>query len=94
MTDNPVTNSNAQQFGIPALVAVIVGVLLAIVKALVWARGKFDGQVMGYALAGALVPGAIAYAIGGRRRTGSPNKFAFWFLLLSIFFLLLELHQH
>jgi dipeptide/tripeptide permease len=47
--------------------------------------------VFGYALAAAVIPGAIAYAIAGRKKVRNPNKFALSFLLLSIFFLLLEL---
>lgn len=93
MADKTIIDSKAQTFGPAAIIAIIVGVIVTIVKAFIWSKGNFNAQVVGYALAGALIPGAIAYAIGGRQKTGSPNKFALWFLLLSILFLLLETRQ-
>jgi hypothetical protein len=51
----------------PAYVGIMVGVLLAIVKALIWSKGAFTSEVFGYALAGAVIPGAIAYAIAGTK---------------------------
>ena len=79
-----------QGFSVLAYVGIIVGVILAIAKALVWSKGLFTSEVFGYALAGAMIPGAIAYAIAGRKKVRNPNRFALWFLLLCIFFLVLE----
>ena len=84
-------NVHAQGFSVLASVGIIVGVLLAVVKALVWSKGAFTSEVFGYALAGAVIPGAIAYAIAGRKKARNPNRFALLFLLLCILFLLLEL---
>jgi uncharacterized membrane protein len=94
MENRPNTDGQAQGFSALAYCGIIVGICLAIVKALVWSRGAFTSEVFGYALAGAVIPGAIAYAIAGRKRVRNPNRFALWFLLLSIFFLLLELAHH
>jgi ABC-type Fe3+-siderophore transport system permease subunit len=73
------------------VVAIITGIALAILKAFVWSKGVFTSDVFGYAFAGALIPGAIAYAIARRKKERNPNRFALSFLLLCIFFLLLEL---
>jgi len=91
MSKEPAADPEAQGFSVPASIAVIVGILLAILKAFVWSKGVFTAEVFGYALAGALIPGAIAYAIAGRKKVRNPNRFALSFLLLCIFFLLLEL---
>lgn len=92
-SDNrPSTDGQAQQgFSVLAYVGIVVGICLAIVKALVWSKGVFTSEVFGYALAGALIPGAIAYAIAGRKKVRNPNRFALWFVSLCIFFLLFEL---
>jgi len=84
-------DAKTQGFGVLASIGVIVGIFLAIVKAFVWSKGAFTSEVFGYALAGALVPGAIAYVIAGRKKVRNPNRFALSFLLLCLFFLLLEL---
>jgi hypothetical protein len=84
-------DSAAQGFGTLAYVGVVVGILLAVVKAFVWSKGVFTSEVFGYALAGSLIPGAIAYAIAGRKKVRNPNRFAIVFVLLCLFFLLLEL---
>jgi ABC-type Fe3+-siderophore transport system permease subunit len=88
---NRFLDTKAQGFGPIAYLAIIVGIALAILKVIVWSKGRFTSEVFGYALAGALIPGAIAYAIAGRKKARNPNRFALSFLLLSIFFLLLEL---
>ncbi len=87
-------NGQAQGFSVLASAGIVVGVLLAVVKALVWSKGAFTSEVFGYALAAAVIPGAIAYAIAGRKKVRNPNRFALSFLLLCIFFLLLELAHH
>ena len=94
MPSPPPVGSQSWQFSPLAYVAIIIGILLAIVKAFVWSGGIFTGEVFGYALAGAMIPGAIAYAIAGRRKVRNPNRFALAFLLLCIVFLLLELNSH
>jgi ABC-type Fe3+-siderophore transport system permease subunit len=83
-------NGPPKGFSALAYVGIIVGVFLAIVKALVWSKGAFTSEVFGYAVAGALLPGAIAYAIAGRKKVRNPNKFALCFVALCVFFLLLE----
>ena len=47
-----------QGFSVLAYVGIIVGVILAIAKALVWSKGLFTSEVFGYALAGAMKEGA------------------------------------
>jgi hypothetical protein len=84
-------DEQAPSFGVMAYVGIIVGICLAIVKTFVWSKGVYTSEVFGYALAGALIPGAIAYAIAGRKKVRNPNRFAIWFVSLCIFFLLLEL---
>ena len=69
---------------------IITGAFLAVVKALVWSKGMVDGEVEGYAAAGILVPLLIAYAIAGRRAKRDWDKLSFWFVGLTLFFLLLE----
>jgi hypothetical protein len=91
MSNEPIPDAKAQGFGAMAYVAIVVGIALAILKAFVWSKCAFTSEVFGYALAGALIPGAIAYAIAGRKKARNPNRFALWFLSLCIFFLLLEL---
>jgi len=93
MPDQTISDPKTQPFGVLALLGVVVGILLAIAKALVWSRGAFSAEVVGYAFAGAVIPGGIAYAIAGRKKVRNANKFALSFLLLSIFFLLIELSQ-
>jgi hypothetical protein len=90
MFNEPIPDAKAQGFGAMAYVAIVVGIALAILKAFVWSKGAFTSEVFGYALAGALIPGAIAYSIAGRKKARNPNKFALWFLLLCVFFLPLE----
>jgi hypothetical protein len=84
-------NGEARRFSALAYVGILVGIFLAIVKAVVWSKGALTSEVFGYALAGALIPGAIAYAIAGRKKARNPNKFALCFLGLCVLFLLLEL---
>jgi hypothetical protein len=91
MDHRPSTDGQAQGFSVLAYVGITVGICLAIARALVWSKGVFTSEVFGYALAGALIPGAIAYAIAGRKKVRNPNRFALWFVSLCIFFLLLEL---
>lgn len=90
MLNEPIPDARAQGFSVLASIGIIVGILLAILKAFVWSKGVFTAEVFGYALAGALIPGAIAFAIAGRKKVRNPNRFALSFLLLCIFFLLLE----
>jgi hypothetical protein len=40
-----------------------------------------------------LIPGGIAYSIAGREKVRNGNRFALRFILLSVFFLLLEVFQ-
>lgn len=69
----------------------VVGIFLAVVKALVWSRGIVSAEVLGYAEAGILIPLLIAYAIAGRQAKRDWDKFGFWFAALSLFFLFLEI---
>jgi ABC-type Fe3+-siderophore transport system permease subunit len=91
MDYRPPVNGPPKGFSALAYLGMMVGIFLAIVKALVWSKGGFTSEVFGYAIAGALIPGAIAYAIAGRKKVRSPNKFALCFVALCVFFLLLEL---
>jgi hypothetical protein len=91
MPNEPIPDARAQGFGGLAYTGIIIGILLAILKAFVWSKGVFTAEVFGYALAGALIPGAIAYAIAGRKKVRNPNRFALSFVLLCLFFLLIEL---
>lgn len=91
VSNEPTPDAKAEGFGAMAYVAIVVGIALAILKGFVWSKGVFTSEVFGYALAGALIPRAIAYPIGRRKKGRSPNRFALWFLSLCIFFLLLEL---
>ncbi len=91
MSSEPIPDAKALGFSAMAYVAILVGIALALLKAFVWSKGVFTSEVFGYALAGALIPGGIAYAIAARKKVRNPNRFALWFLLLCIFFLLLEL---
>ena len=56
---------------------------LAIVKA----KGVLNAEVFGYKLAGAVVPGAIAYAVAGRAKERNSKQFALWLLFPCVFFL-------
>jgi hypothetical protein len=91
MDNRPNTDVQAKGFGMLAYVGIIFGICLAIVKAFVWSKGVFTSEVFGYALAGALIPGVIAYAIAGRKKVRNLNMFSLWFVSLCVFFLLLEL---
>ena len=85
MPDQTISDPKAQPFGVLALAGIILGILLAMVKAFVWSRGAFSAEVEGYAFAAAMIPGATAYAIAGRRKARNPNRFALSFPLLSTF---------
>ena len=89
----PGNKSANQGFGLTAWIGILFGILIGIAKAFIWSRGAFGSEVFGYAVAAVLVPGAIAYAIAGREKVRNGNRFALWFLLLSVFFLLLEISQ-
>lgn len=91
MTNPPTLDIQPWRFSSLAYVGIVIGIVLAIAKALVWSKGVFTSEVFGYALAGALIPGAIAYVIAGRRKVRSANKFALAFLALCVVFFLLEL---
>jgi hypothetical protein len=54
------------------------------------AQGVLNAEVFGYALAGTVVPGAIAYAVAGRAKERNSKQFAIWLLFLGIFFLYLN----
>src|SRR5258708_21207668 len=56
----PETNPRTGRFSPLAWMGIVVGILLAIVKALIWSKGVLNAEVFGYALAGGVVPGAIA----------------------------------
>jgi hypothetical protein len=73
-----------------ALAGIAVGLTLAILKALIWSGGTFNAEVLGYALGAAILPALIAYAIAGRRKVRNPNRYAFWFMVLCLLFLVLE----
>ena len=78
------TSSNRERLNLPAWTAIIVGILLANISALIWSRGIFNLEAFGYAVAGALLPGAIAYGIAGREKDRNLNRFAAWFLAVSV----------
>jgi hypothetical protein len=92
-TSMPGNKSANQGFGLTAWIGVLFGILIGIAKALIWSRGFFSSEVFGYAVAAVCIPGAIAYAIAGREKVRNGNRFALWFLMLSVFFLLLEVSQ-
>jgi len=56
-TSMPETNPRTGRFSPLAWMGIVVGILLAIVKALIWSKGVLNAEVFGYALAGAVVPG-------------------------------------
>jgi hypothetical protein len=74
-------------------IAIAIGCMLAIAQALIWSKGIITAEVTGYATAGIIVPGLIAYAIAGRRAKRNWNKFSLWFVMLCAFFLLLEVNS-
>jgi Co/Zn/Cd efflux system component len=71
-----------------------IGVLLNIVHALIWTRGEPSGEMLGYAVGGVLVSGAISYLIAGRRKHRNWNKFAVWFCCMSAIRLLIEIARY
>jgi hypothetical protein len=89
------TNSDAIKptFSLFATIGVVAGVALAIIKAVIRSKGAFTSEMFGYDLTGALIPGAIAYAIAGRRNVRNFNRFSLCFLLVSIVSLLMELEK-
>ena len=91
MANPPIHDIQPWRFSPLAHVGIIIGIVLAIAKALVWSKGVFTSEVFGYALAGALIPGAIAYFIAGRKKVRNANRFALAFLALCVVFFLMEL---
>ena len=91
MTTPPTLGIQPWRFSPLAYVGIVIGIVLAIAQALIWSKGVFTSEVFGYALAGALIPGAIAYAIAGRKKVRNANRFALAFLLLCVVFLIFEL---
>jgi hypothetical protein len=55
MNNRAAINGQVKGFSALAYVGIMVGVLLAIVKALIWSKGAFTSEVFGYALAGAVI---------------------------------------
>ncbi len=96
MTQTPdvAEGNSAKPFGVLAWIAVAVACLFGIAKAVVWSKGVFTAEVFGYALTGALVPLAIAYAIAGRQKVRNGTRFALWLVGFSLFFYLIERTSH
>src|ERR1700690_3766512 len=94
MNSGPSRDIQAGSPGILAFIAIIFGIALAILKAWIWSGGIVNAEGFGYALAGIIIPGLIAYAIAGRTKVRNPNRFALVFCGISLFFLLLEASNH
>jgi hypothetical protein len=98
MSDGAQINAGAdprpKPFGVLAVLGIMLGVVLSIVKALIWSGGTVNAEVLGYALAGIAIPGVIAFAVAGLGKLRNPNRFALTFCALSLVFLLLEVSNH
>ncbi len=66
------------------------GVALSVLRALVWSHGSWNAEVAGYAASGVIVPGLLAYLIGGRKRVRSPIRFGITFFVAALIVFLLE----
>ena len=84
----------SKPFGLIFWVCIVVGVLLSLSIARVWANGEWTGEAEGYAFGSILLPALIAYLIAGRRKVRNPGAFGLWFCGLCLLFFLLELFQH
>jgi len=89
MTNGSVTDS--LKASVLPVLGVAVGILLSVIRALVWSRGIFSHEAFGYAFSGPLLAGVIAYAVARRKNRWSANRFALWFVSLCLLFLLMEL---
>jgi hypothetical protein len=70
----------SKPFGLISWVCIVVGVLLSLSTARVWAHGEWTGEAEGYAFGSLLIPGLIAYLIAGRRKVRNPAAFGLCFL--------------
>ena len=84
----------SKHYGIIFWVCMVVGVLLCLLTAKVWANGEWTGEAQGYAFGCFLLPGLIAYAFAGRRRVRNPSLFGLLFCVFCLLFFLLESFNH
>jgi tryptophan-rich sensory protein len=90
----PVPAPPSKPFGLIFWVYIVVGVLLSLSTARVWANGEWTGEAQGYAFGILLLPALIAYLLAGRRKVRNPAAFGLWFCGLCLLFFLLELSHH
>jgi hypothetical protein len=91
---NTGTDPRPKPISVLALLGIVLGFVLSIVKALIWSGGTVDAGVFGYALAGVAIPGVIAFAVAGLGKRCNLNRFALTFCALSLTFLLMEVSNH
>ena len=85
------SSGNQREFAIYAIAGIVLSFELSAYRAYVWSHYLWNAQAFGYATASCLLAALIAYAIAGRKKVRSGIRFAFWTVLISVFYLLLEL---
>jgi len=80
----------AEPMGFLGMIGMALGILVCVFRALVWAHGVANGEVLGYAVGGMIVCCLIAYAIAGRKRKRNLKKFGLWFGAIGLILLCLE----
>lgn len=68
----------------------LMGLGLCVFKALIWGRGVWSADVIGYGAGAVMVSLVISYLIAGRKKVYNPVRLGLWFFGCSLFFLYLE----
>ncbi len=84
-------SGNEREFAIYAIAGIVPSFALSAYRAYVWAHYRWSVQAFSYATTSCLLTALIAYVIAGRKKVRSGIRFAFWTVLISVFYLLLEL---
>lgn len=85
------TAISQKKIGWLGIAAIVTGIFLSLVRAVVYLNSLDSAAVLGYASSGIIVALLIAYAIAGRVAKRNWDKFGFWFAGFSLLFLLPEL---
>jgi hypothetical protein len=70
---------------------VVLGIALSVLDALLWSRGFWTAEVLGYAIGTILMSSIVAYLIAGRKKNRKPVLFGLIFVAISFVLCLMEL---
>ena len=73
------------------VIFLLLGLFLCIARAHIWAVGEWNGETLGYALGGLLIPSLLSYLLAGRKRARNLLLLGTSFLVFCFLEFLLEL---